>query len=476
MSAAVVAAMIPSRRLPANNSFLSRVLPCAGLSPCIRLPVYAQYRDMIVRVSSAKLRGLLVLFALLLLASLSYSGIRNALAAHDVELNTREGYERAVRLAPDDARNWYLLGRYSEYNLDTPDTQLAIRDYQNSLALNPHSADTWLELATAFEAEADLASARQAFHEAKQAYPLSPDVSWRYGNFLLRRGELDAALAEIKQAVEQNPKLGPAAFALALRVEPNVRDVLDRALPASPDALSNVINSLSDQQQTAQALLVWSRLASLEPRISLEQSYPLLEVLLQRRQMADALRVWNEALGFAGILRPQDIAESLVWDGSFESNVRGGGFAWRYPLAGGAVQVALDSREKHSGNQSLRLRFNGLSNVDFSDVCQYIAVQPSSAYRFSAWVRTDSLSTDQGVRFSLASLGDAGNAVDWTDDVRGTEPWTQVSLPWNSKADVHGLRVCVMRAPSAKFDNKIRGVAWVDDVALVPQLAEHAGR
>lgn len=431
---------------------------------------------MIVRVSSNAVRGLFVLVALLLLVRFCYSGIHSALAEHDLELNTREGYEAAARLEPNDARNWYLLGRYWQYNLDSPDTQLAIHDYQKALSLNAHSADTWLDLATAFETEADLASARQAFQRAKQAYPLSPEVSWRYGNFLLRRGELDAAFAEIKQAVQQNPKLAPAAFALSVRVQPDVHVVLDRALPPSSTALVNVINSLSDQQKTAEALVVWSRLASLQPRLSLDQSYALIEVLLQKRNIADARRVWDQALGFAGISRPEDIPGSLVWDGGFESSVKDGGFAWRYPRYGSAVQVAFDPKQKHAGKQSLRLIFNGLSNVDFSDICQFIAVEPSTSYQFSAWIRTDSLSTDQGVRFTLTALGDSGSAVAWTDDVHGTEPWTQLSLPWSSKADVRALRVCVTRVPSAKFDNKIRGVAWIDDVALVPQAAEHAAR
>jgi hypothetical protein len=82
------------------------------------------------------------------------------------------------------------------------------------------------------------------------------------------------------------------------------------------------------------------------------------------------------------------------------------------------------------------------------------------------------LSTDQGVRFELHSLGDSSNSVAWTEDVKGTQPWTKVELPWTSGNDVRGLQLCVSRLPSAKFDNKIRGSAWIDDVALVQESAE----
>jgi tetratricopeptide (TPR) repeat protein len=428
---------------------------------------------MILRLSSPAARILLVLLASMLATALSYSGIRNALAVHDAERNTPQGYKRATQLEPGDARNWYLLGRYWQYNLEDPDVQRAIRAYQTALSFDSHSADTWLDLGTAYESENDIAAARNAFLQAKRAYPLSPEVSWRFGNFLLRRGELDAAFAEIKRAVEADPKRAAAAFTLCLRFEPDVNSVLERVLPSASDAYLNVISALVEQEKTDQALIVWSSLAALHPRLEMRDSYPLLEVLIHKRQIPEAQHVWDEALAFAGISRPADPPGSLVWDGGFESNVVGGGFTWRYSSFVDGVVIGLDTKERHLGNRSLRLTFNGLSNVNFNDVCQYVPVQPSTSYRFSAWVLTHSLSTDQGVRFGLHSIGALANSIAWTDDVRGTQPWTKVELPWASGKDVRELQLCVSRLPSAKFDSKIGGSAWVDDIVLVPQSVEN---
>jgi hypothetical protein len=429
---------------------------------------------MILRLSSPAARGLLVLLAFMLTAALSYSGIRNALAVQHAGSNTLKGYERATQLEPDDARNWYLLGRYWQFNLENSDTQRAIAAYQKALSYDPRSADEWMDLGSAYESEGNLDAARNAFLEAKRAYPLSPEVAWRYGNFLLRRGELDDAFAEIRHAVEVDPKRGAAAFALCMRIEPDINAVLDRVFPRSQDAYLSVIAALVDRQQTDQALIVWDRLAALSPKLKLFEAYPLLEDLIHNRQMAAAQRVWEQALAFAGISRPSDPPGSLVWDGGFETSVVGGGFTWRYTAYTNGVQVTLDSKEKHSGNRSLRLTFNGLQNVNFTDVCQYIAVQPSTAYRFTAWVRTRSLSTDQGVRFALHSFTDSVNSIAWTDDVRGTQGWTQLSLPWTAGNDVHELLLCVSRLPSAKFDSKIAGSAWIDDAVLVPDAAENS--
>lgn len=417
-----------------------------------------------------------VLVALVLAAGLSYSGIRNVLAVHDAGFNTLDGYTRATKLEPDNASNWYLLGRYWQYNLEDPDAQRAIRAYKTSLSLDPHSADSWLDLGTAYDSEGEIPAARNAFAQAKRLYPLSPDVAWRYGNFFLRQGELDSAFAEIRHAVEADPKRGAAAFALCVRFEPKVDAVLNRVLPNSQAAYLGVISALAEQGKTDQALAVWSRLTTLHPQLQLSDSYPLLELLIRNRQMPDAQRVWAQALTFAGVSRPSDPRGSLVWDGGFESNVVGGGFTWRYPSFINGVVISVDAKERHSGNRSLRLTFNGLSNVNFNDVCQYIPVQPSTTYRFSAWVQTRALSTDQGVRFGLRSMGDSSSPFAWTDAVAGTQPWTKVEIPWTPGSDVRELQLCVSRLSSAKFENKIRGSAWIDDVALIPEPAGTTGQ
>src|SRR6266404_984480 len=161
---------------------------------------------MILRLSSNAQRRVLVVASLALALFLSYFSIRNAFAAHYAGMQTVEGFERAVRLEPADAQNWYLLGRYWQYNLEDPDAARAIRSYLSALSLNPASWQSWLDLAASYESEDNFAAARDAYLYAKKAYPLSAEVSWSYGNFLLRQGELEPALTEMRLAVEADPR------------------------------------------------------------------------------------------------------------------------------------------------------------------------------------------------------------------------------------------------------------------------------
>src|SRR3984893_569706 len=153
---------------------------------------------MIVSLSSAAARGALVGIALALAAYLTYFSVQTTRATYYTDAQTLHGYERATQLEPGNARNWYLLGRYLQYSFEDANPQRAISSYRKSLEINPSATSAWLELAATYESEGNDAAARNAFISAKKNYPLSAEVSWRYGNFLLRQGELEPAFAEIR--------------------------------------------------------------------------------------------------------------------------------------------------------------------------------------------------------------------------------------------------------------------------------------
>ncbi len=428
---------------------------------------------MILRLSSNGQRAVLAAVSFSVALILSYFSIRNALAVHYAAMQTATSLERAARLEPADPRNWYFLGRYWQYNLEDPDAARAIRSYRAALSLNPALWETWLDLAAAYESESNPVEARDAFLHAKKVYPLSAEVSWQYGNFLSRQGDLDPAFNEIRLAVEGDPKRAAEAFSRSLRAGSSIETALDRVLPPISEAYLDVIRDQSLDGHTGNALKVWDRLVTLHPRFSLYDSFPLVGALMAEGRIAEAGRVWDQAVLFAGLADLQSPPGSVLWDGGFESTVRNGGFSWLIPEGFHAVQIGIDSQQKHSGNGSLRLTFDGKSNVNFAGVCHYVPVRPSIAYRFSAWVRTTGLTTDQGIRFQLHSLAKLDASTVVTPEVHGTVPWVQIELPWSSGKDVQEVQVCVVRFPSEGAESKIQGTAWVDDVSLVPEPAEH---
>jgi len=427
---------------------------------------------MVLRLSSSIARATLVFVAAVLAVALVYSSSRNALAAHYAGLETRQGHERSVQLEPGNPETWFLLGRYWEYNLVEPDAQAAIRAYRTSLSLDPRSSSTWLDLASAYESEGDAPAARDAYQQAKRVYPLSAEVAWRYGNFLLRQNDFPVAFAEIRHSVAVDPKRAAEAVSRCWRLDPDINSIIENVLPPSASVYLDAIRELDADAAMDPALTVWDKLRVLQPppQIALAQVIPFTDSLIQAHRIDDAHRVWTQAVALSSFPDPpNDAANSLLWDGGFETGVNGGGFSWIYGAPTLGVQTSLDTKEKHSGQRSLRLIFYGRRNVNFTDVCHTAFVEPGGSYRFSAWVHTQALTTEQGVRFRLEWTENAHGAAVETSDVHGTQPWTEVSIPWTASGDdARRVRVCVSRKPGDDFGSRIHGTAWIDDVALVP--------
>jgi tetratricopeptide (TPR) repeat protein len=427
---------------------------------------------MVLRLSSSIARATLLFVAAVLAAALGYSSTRNAFAAHFAGMETRLGQGRAVQLEPGNPETWFLLGRYWQYNIEEPDAKRAVAAYRTALSLDPHSATTWLDLAAAYESEGDAAAARDAFQQAKRVHPISAEVAWRYGNFLLRQNEIPAAFAEIRQAVSVDPKRAAEAVSRSWRLDPDINSIIENVLPQSAPVYLDAIRELDADAAMDPALTVWEKLRALQPppRIALMDVIPFTDSLVQAHRIDDAHRIWTQAVTLANpIPPPNDAPASLIWDGGFETGVSSGGFSWVFAPASLGVQSSFDTKEKHSGERSLRLIFDGRRNVDFDGICHIAFVEPGASYRFSAWIHTQALTTDQGVRFRLEWTENAHSSAVETPDVHGTQPWTEVSIPWTATGDAsRQVRVCIDRKPSDDFGSRIHGSAWIDDVALVP--------
>jgi tetratricopeptide (TPR) repeat protein len=418
---------------------------------------------VILRLSSQANRLLLVAMAFLFAVALSFFGIRAALAAHYVGLNTRAGFETAVRLEPNDPGAWYFLGRYWQFDPVEADTGRAIRAYRTSLALNPLSADTWLDLASTYETEGEIDAARNAFLEAKHLYPVSAEVLWSYGNFLLRRNELESAFPEFQRAIEENPQLGAEAVRICRHVEPDFNQILYQVLPPKAEAYLHALEELTNEADTTDALKVWSRLFVLHPKLHSREVIQFVEGLLRGQQTSDAARVWGQAVTLMDLPKMDDPAGSLIWDGGFESDVIGGGLAWRFEQHQSPV-ITYDHNVMHSGLRALRLDFDQKNISGFVDVCQLVVVEPRTAYEFTAWLRTKDMAKEGGILFRLAVPGLQASPVFETAKLLGTNEWTKVSMSWTSPDESRLAQVCLERLRA--FDQH-HGTAWVDDVSLL---------
>ena len=417
---------------------------------------------MQIHFANAAQRWAFLAAVFLVAAALAFLAGKDALAEHYAHSANAEDWLRAARLEPGNASHWARLARYRHLDFERADVPQAIRYYLRALAIDPRAAYTWTDLAGAYELAGDLPRAREAFETAEAAYPISAEVAWRYGNFLLRQEQIPQAFAEIRRGVTTDPRLAKLAISRCWRATRDIHLILERALPPGAEVYQAALDYLVSEHETDAALVAWQRLLALEHSVELPRAFPLLDELIQNARTEDARRVWKQALAAAGL----PAGGSLVWDGGFEGPFTNGGFGWRqYNLAG--VSFDFDTEKRHSGSRSLRVTFDGSANLDFQHVEQFVPVQPNTRYRFAAHLRTDGITTDSGVRFAIFPRGPGEKAL-LTPNLIGTQPWALDETEFTTGPQTRLVEILLRRMPSQKFDNRIQGTVWVDDVLLTP--------
>jgi len=387
------------------------------------------------------------------------------LASHWNASSNPDLWRRASRLEPGNAEYWSHLGLSEQWELSPGGIREAVHDLELATQLNPRSADLWMELADAYRASGDPVQAQQAYEKAQANYPISSEVAWRYGNFLLYEGNLSDSYTKIRQALLVDPSLAPSAISECWQADPNLAAILDKVLPAKPEYYESAMDFFLSRNLLDPALAVWNRERALGLPITMSRATPLVDALIDQDRMADARETWREALEAAHWPQGEGKDGSLVFNGGFEHDFANGGYDWReVPVTG--VRFDFDSLSAHASSRSLRIQFEGTSNPDFHNLFQYVPVDPGTRYHFSAYFRTEGVSTDRGIGFEIFDPRHPSQVHQVTSEILGTNPWTLVQADVVTGPETHLLKIAVKRLPSWKFDNKLIGTAWIDDVSL----------
>lgn len=404
---------------------------------------------------------------------MGWAAVRHGMAAHWAQSGQLNQWERAAAWEPDNPEYWYRLGRFYQVDFEHADLPRAISNYGRATAIAPGSAEYWLDLAEAEETAQQIAEAEQAFRRAEQVYPLSADVAWRFGNFLLRQNRQDEAFQKIHEALSVKPSLTALAISRCWQGSRDIERILKLALPAAPEAYWGAIDFLIDAREPDAAMVVWERLMSSNPAFPMQRAFRLQDMLIETDHPVDARTVWQQSFSAAGLPREEEKDGSLVWNGGFEQELLNGGMGWRFRQVSG-VELSFDGHVAHWG-RSLRAAFDGTSNVDFQQPWQYVVVEPNTHYRLSAYFRTEGVTTSSGIHLEVEETHFFG-AIQSTPDLVGTQPWAPSVAEFTTGPSTRLVRIALRRRPSQKLDNKITGTIWMDDVSLAPVTESVASR
>ncbi len=423
--------------------------------------------------TNTKVRGLpLTARIVLLLAVLAAAGLylrpssRVYRAERWAENATPENLKTASRLEPSNAEFRYRIGRYSLLMQDFPD---AIANLQAAIALNPHAAHYWLDLASADLATDNVAGTQQALAIAMDAYPTSPSVIWQTANYELVQGETALALRRFNYLVEHDPDMLAPSLNVCWRATQDPELIAERVLPKRPEDYLTLMRFLENKRPPGAPTRVWPHLIALKQPFPVRLAFPYIDYLISRGDLLPASEAWAQMASVNPKFQAYIPDGNQIVNGGFELDLLYGGFDWRYAPNPGA-SVIIDDHRAHSGNRSLAITFDG--TPDDSGVFQLVPVRANTPYHFSGYLMAEDLETISPPRFSIFGLRGHKQYL-LTDGVTGSTDWQEFQGKFTTGAEDDLLLVRIVRVPGQRL---IRGKVWVDDVKLVPEAINGALR
>jgi hypothetical protein len=367
--------------------------------------------------------------------------------------------QRAAHLDQRNAEYRDHLGRY--YALVARDPGAAIAPYRAAVELNPHSARYWFDLASAYQVLGDTASQTWALEKAIKADPTTPDVAWEAANFYLVQGENEKALREFRVVLDNEPSLANLAIQFCWRINPDVDTLLRDVVPAKAQAYTAFLNLLMTKQETAATAKVWAALIATSQAFELRQVYEYLQFLFNHKDVEEARLVWQQAAPRFGLASYVPTRNNLIVNGDFSLDVLNGGFDWQYQKQQ-SVALTLDPSDFHGGHRSLLITFDGPGVTD-AGIRQFIAVQPNTAYDFSAYYKNGEIEGAGGPHFTIQDVYSQAVLYD-SDELKEAGFWKSATGEFTTGDDCRLLVLHVRRLPEG---SPIRGKLWVDDFRLV---------
>ena len=329
----------------------------------------------------------------------------------------------------------------------------------------------WCDLGEAKMKAGRVDEAKYCFATGISLGPYIPSILMRAATFYDTVHDNEQALKQTSRILEKTESYDDLIFTWYTQKKVPIQEILSHGLPDARSAKAFLrLLWMSAVDRTRDADQVW-RWALPHGYVDDKLARDYVEFLFSGYRYKAAAESWalyverRPAVRQAG--QPGRYLDTdWLYNGDFETEPSGSSFDWRIDTRPG-VGTAWDANVAHTGKHSLRIRFDGKENIAFNQVSETAFVTPGR-YRFEAFIRTEAITTDQGIGFHLIGDRNGPGRVDVnTERLVGTNDWKKVEQTITVPRDMELLHVQVVRQPSLKFDNQINGTAWIDSVRLV---------
>ncbi len=381
-----------------------------------------------------------------------------------------KGLFSAIDFNRNNAAYHYILGRHYHFSLSSHDMKKAISHYRESLSLIPLQAAVWTDLAKAYQLDGQPSESERSLERAVRLNPNNPDLMWEAGTFWLISNMTDKAMGSLKRYIQLMPENQNIAYDLCYRLQLDNDYLLANLVPDSYNFRASYLTYLMNTNRLEEAEETWKTIGL--KRLDKKLFIAYVNFLINNSQYEKAETLWKEITGkIDGYVKDSPLF--LISNYSFENDMLEGGFDWIISETDG-VNVFIDETVHMEGKRSLAVTFDGRTNPGIVFARQVVRVTPASRYVLMANIKTDGITTTNGIFMSVQGHKCSGLNKS-SETVIGTNFWKELSIDFDVPAECSAVTVNFKRERSVKFDNRIQGTAWLDKVTMKQQIVQTAG-
>jgi hypothetical protein len=238
--------------------------------------------------------------------------------------------------------------------------------------------------------------------------------------------------------------------------------MLTELLPPEYQFYNRYLKFLMTYKQSTALSEVWDRRSLWKAANADYLGY--CDFLIESGRLPEAQGIWTEFVQRIYHESASRDLSNLLFNGNFEHPLHDGGFDWKTGKADG-VEVFIDKGIKKSGRSSLAARFSGKTNPEIYIAQQVAVVEPKQHYRLLGQIRTDRLTTHNGILLEVLGQNCPSLTVK-SEVVTGTTDWRPLELEFTTPIACSLIKIGIKRERSEKFDNKISGTVWLDEFRM----------
>ena len=378
------------------------------------------------------------------------------------EPNAREIAQLANGLAPGDPSTSWLIAA-TEKDVFTPEKIAdSLGGYAETVRLAPFDFRWWVELGRANEQADKPEAAEKAYLRAVQLAPEYTYPHWQLGNFYLRQNRADDAFAELRKAAASNTIYRQQIFSIAWDFYDKDTAKLEAITEGLPAARTDLAKFYASRGQAENSLRVWNSLTEEEKQDNAAVARFIAQGLYEQKRYQAAVEFVRQ-LG----IEP-DARAASVQNGGFESPIGQADyiyFNWQVSKNVEKMDVKLDPTQKHEGNRSLRVGFNGFAEPQLANIWQTVAVEPNKKYTLSFWLKTEDLKSAGTPTIEIINANDGKLITASKSFPTGTNNWQQLTVEFSTPENAEAVTIrtgrgyCGDRCP-------IFGVIWYDNFQI----------